>query len=97
MRRRVYTTPKSYLDLISLYKNTLARKRHELNSNKNRLANGLKKLEHTNQNIAELKITLAEMQPQLVLSNEKLKETLEIVNKDKAIADEKERLAMIDQ
>lgn len=37
------------------------------------------------------------MQPQLVLSNEKLKETLEIVNKDKAIADEKERLAMIDQ
>jgi uncharacterized coiled-coil protein SlyX len=67
-----------------------------MNANKNRLANGLKKLETTNTNIAELKITLAEMQPQLVISNEKLKETLEVVNRDKAIADEKERLAMID-
>jgi len=96
LRRRVYTTPKSYLDLISLYKNTLTKKRQEMNANKNRLANGLKKLETTNTNIAELKITLAEMQPQLVLSNEKLKETLEVVNRDKAIAYEKERLAMID-
>jgi dynein heavy chain, axonemal len=97
LRRRVYTTPKSYLDLIGLYKNTLSKKRGEMNANKNRLANGLKKLETTNTNIAELKITLAEMQPQLVLSNEKLKETLIVVNRDKAIADEKERLAMIDQ
>jgi len=97
LRRRVYTTPKSYLDLIGLYKNTLSKKRGEMNANKNRLANGLKKLETTNTNIAELKVTLAEMQPQLVLSNEKLKETLIVVNRDKAVADEKERLAMIDQ
>jgi len=28
LRRRVYTTPKSYLDLISLYLNTLGKKRN---------------------------------------------------------------------
>lgn len=48
LRRRVYTTPKSYLDLINLYKNQLGKKRNEMNANKNRLANGLKKLENTN-------------------------------------------------
>jgi len=97
LRRRVYTTPKSYLDLINLYKNQLAKKRHEMNTNKNRLSNGLKKLDNTNQNIAELKVTLEAMKPELEASNVKLKETLEVVNRDKAVADEKERLAMIDQ
>jgi len=48
LRRRVYTTPKSYLDLISLYLNTLDKKRIEVNSNRNRLANGLTTLKNTN-------------------------------------------------
>ena len=48
LRRRVYTTPKSYLDLISLYLNTLKTKREELNANKNRLASGVNKLNTTN-------------------------------------------------
>jgi dynein heavy chain len=63
LRRRVYTTPKSYLDLISLYINTLDRKRKEVSANKNRLFQGLKKLEETNKQIAELKISLAESAP----------------------------------
>lgn len=61
LRRRVYTTPKSYLDLISLYNQVLEQKRHEFNLNKNRLAVGLKKLNDTNTNIAELKVKLADM------------------------------------
>lgn len=44
LRRKVFTTPKSYLDLIKLYLNTLAQKRKEDNANKDRLATGLKKL-----------------------------------------------------
>lgn len=97
LRRRVYTTPKSYLDLISLYLNKLEQKRHEMNTNRNRLANGLKKLNDTNERIAVLKVDLAEMQPKLVESNENLKITLEKVSKDKAIADTKEASAMIEK
>ena len=63
LRRRVYTTPKSYLDLINLYLNSLETKRSEYNVNKNRLATGLKKLNDTNANIAEMKIKLTELQP----------------------------------
>ena len=65
LRRRIYTTPKSYLDLINLYLNTLDQKRYEYNINRNRLATGLKKLNDTNKSIAELKVKLAELQPML--------------------------------
>lgn len=92
LRRRVYTTPKSYLDLINLYLNTLDVKRSEYNANKNRLASGLKKLQDTNKSIAELKIKLTELQPQLAKKNEELKVALVRVNADKAIANEKERV-----
>jgi dynein heavy chain len=43
-RRYNYTTPKSYLELISLYKTLLARKRAELQAAKERLQNGVEKI-----------------------------------------------------
>ena len=94
LRRRVFTTPKSYLDLISLYLNVLEQKRNEFNANKNRLSSGLNKLNTTNTQIAELKEKLKEMQPILVKKNEELKVTLEKVSADKAIADQKEAVVM---
>jgi dynein heavy chain len=66
LRRRVYTTAKSYLCLINLFLNTLDVKRIEYNLNTNSLATGLKKLNDTKKSIAELKIKLTELQPQLV-------------------------------
>jgi dynein heavy chain len=82
LRRRVYTTPKSYLDLISLYINTLDRKRKEVSANKNRLAQGLKKLEETNKQIAELKISLAESAPILAQKDIDLAETMTVVDRE---------------
>lgn len=92
LRRRVYTTPKSYLDLINLYTSVLERKRAEYYANKSRLANGLNKLNDTNKNIAELKITLAEMKPVLEKKNLELADALVIVNADKEVANEKEKV-----
>ena len=92
LRRKIYTTPKSYLDLINLYLSSIEVKRTEYTTNKNRLATGLKKLIDTNSNIAELKVTLTELQPLLQKKNEDLKVALEQVNADKKIANEKERV-----
>jgi dynein heavy chain len=92
LRRRVYTTPKSYLDLINLYTSVLEKKRAEYYANKSRLANGLNKLNDTNKNIAELKITLAEMKPVLEKKNLELADALVIVNADKEVANEKEKV-----
>ena len=54
LKRKVYTTPKSYLDLIYLYLHLFKSKRQELNANKIRLANGLHKLEQANKQVADL-------------------------------------------
>jgi dynein heavy chain, axonemal len=43
-RRYCYTTPKSYLELISLYKELLARKRSNLSTAKERLVSGVEKI-----------------------------------------------------
>ena len=86
LRRRVYTTPKSYLDLISLYINTLDKKRKEYYANKNRLSDGLKKLEDTNKQIAELKVSLAESAPILAQKDIDLAETMTIVERETADA-----------
>ena len=45
-RRHVYTTPKSYLELLKLYQTLLLAKRTEADSNISRLANGLLKLRY---------------------------------------------------
>mmetsp|Transcript_34320 Transcript_34320/g.25396 ORF Transcript_34320/g.25396 Transcript_34320/m.25396 type:complete len:173 (-) Transcript_34320:2731-3249(-) len=92
LRRMVYTTPKSYLDLINLYLNTLGQKRQEYGINRTRLSTGLKKLNDTNASIAELKVKLAEMQPLLQKKNEDLKVALDKVNADKKVAFEKEKV-----
>jgi len=97
LRRRVYTTPKSYLDLIKLYLNTLTQKRKEDNENKDRLAMGVKKLAETNKSIAELKETLKELQPQLEEQDKELEKTLAIVKVEKENADEEERLVLTEK
>ncbi len=40
-RRYIYTTPKSFLELINLYKNMLRKKSEEMKNNKERYETGL--------------------------------------------------------
>ena len=86
LRRRVWTTPKSYLDLISLYINTLDKKRKEFNGNRSKLADGLKTLDKTNKQIADLKVSLAESAPILAQKDVDLAETMVIVERETAEA-----------
>lgn len=60
---RYYTTPKSYLDLINLYLQLLREKREEYTVAKDRLLNGLYKLNETNALVDGMKAELAELAP----------------------------------
>mmetsp|Transcript_3151 Transcript_3151/g.13662 ORF Transcript_3151/g.13662 Transcript_3151/m.13662 type:complete len:4229 (-) Transcript_3151:2367-15053(-) len=91
LRRKFYTTPKSYLDLINLYTALLAEKREELGNAKDRLLNGLNKLAETNVIIDNLKIELGELQPVLEEKSAATADLIEQVNKDKADAAEVEK------
>eukprot|EP00968_Pinguiococcus_pyrenoidosus_P000337 scaffold23_cov268-Pinguiococcus_pyrenoidosus.AAC.7 len=73
-RREVHTTPKSYLELLSLYSILLEMKREEADNAIERLANGLQKLKETSEAVAEIE--------------EDLKEKLEAADKKKAVAEE---------
>ena len=72
----VFTRSHVLPDFISLYINTLDKKRKEFNVNKNRLSGGLKKLKDTLKKIAELKIALAEAAPILAQKDIILAETM---------------------
>lgn len=63
LRRKVYITPKSYLDGIQLYKILLILKRKDYKESIERLSNGLKTLDSTNKMIQDLQIKLTEMEP----------------------------------
>ena len=51
-RRRVYTTPKSYLELIALYKKLLISQNANLDAMQSRLQTGLVKLRSSAQQVA---------------------------------------------
>jgi dynein heavy chain len=57
-RRYNYTTPKSYLDLISLYKSMLHDKKTKIHVLKDRLENGLEKMNSAAEQVAELQENL---------------------------------------
>lgn len=69
-KRSVYITPKSFLDALQLFKDQSFEKQQQQNRNYNRLKNGIDKLESTNLQIAELKVTLEDLVPKLLTSNE---------------------------
>ncbi len=57
-RRYVYTTPKSYLELLKLYKDLLQRKRNDMGKSIDRLTNGLQKLRDTAAAVVEIEADL---------------------------------------
>lgn len=87
-RRFNYTTPKSYLELISLYKGLLERKRAELKAAKERLENGVDKIAQASAQVADLQVALKQEQ---IIVEEKKEQTdalIVSIGKEKAIVDE---------
>jgi dynein heavy chain, axonemal len=86
LRRKVYTSPKSFLDLINLYTGMLAIKREELGILKDRLTIGVKKLDDTNSIVLNLQQELTKKQPILVQAQKDAADLIVVVTKEKADA-----------
>ena len=86
-RRHVYTTPKSFLELLKLFSMLLGSKKREANGSIDRLANGLTKLRETaaavTQIEADLKISLEEADQKRTVAEG----IAEVVSKEKAIVE----------
>ncbi|XP_055848919.1 dynein beta chain, ciliary isoform X2 [Episyrphus balteatus] len=102
-RRFNYTTPKSYLEQISLYTKLLNNKHQDLRGKILRLENGLDKLRSTADQVADLKVKLAVQEVELKEKNDAADALIQIVGvetekvqTEKAVADEEEmKVAMI--
>ena len=90
LRRKVYNTPKSYLDSIQLYVNLLDQKRSEYNKLRFKLREGIEKLKSTNELVAKLQTNLTQLQPQLEEQQQKTEIFLTQLARDTEIANEKE-------
>lgn len=96
-RRYNYTTPKSYLEQISLFAKLLNMKYMELKKKVERLENGLEKLRNTGDQVAELKVKLAVQEVELQEKNEAADKLIQVVGietqkvqTEKQLADEEE-------
>lgn len=97
-KRYNYTTPKSFLEQITLYKNLLDKKRKELSQKMEHLENGLQKLKTTASQVEDLKAKLASQEAELKQRNQdaealitKIGFQTEKVSQEKTIADAEEQ------
>ncbi|KNC97013.1 uncharacterized protein SPPG_09508 [Spizellomyces punctatus DAOM BR117] len=87
LRRRYYTTPTSYLELINLYIAMLQEKRKELGSSRDRLRNGLNKLLETNELVAKMQVELELLGPELKQRAADTEALMVKIGKDQETAD----------
>ncbi|KAL6609170.1 dynein heavy chain and region D6 of dynein motor-domain-containing protein [Neocallimastix sp. 'constans'] len=78
-----YITPKSYLELLNLYKILLQKKRNELYGLRKRTATGLDKLLSAAKEVEVLQNELKAMQPLLLQTSKEVEETMVNIDKDK--------------
>jgi dynein heavy chain len=83
-RRHVYTTPKSFLELLSLFRNMLEKKRMTLEDEKSIYELGLMKLEETEAKVSELQEDLKVIQVEVEKKKEEADKVAEVVGREKA-------------
>ncbi|XP_010633543.1 dynein heavy chain 6, axonemal [Fukomys damarensis] len=88
LRRRYYTTPTSYLELISLYLSMLTEKRKQLVSARDRVKNGLTKLLETNILVDKMKLDLSALEPVLLIKSQDVEALMEKLAVDQESADQ---------
>jgi dynein heavy chain len=96
-KRRCYCTPKSFLELISLYKLMLARKRMEVDEKSQRLITGIEKIREAGAQVAQLQEVLKKEQVEVEEARTKTLSLMEHVGKEKAIVTEQNDIAEIEE
>jgi len=75
-RRKVYVTPKSYLSFISAYKAIYKKKFGQVNEEAEKIGNGLLKLAEAEEDVAKMKIELAEVEKLLVKTSARIEKMI---------------------
>ena len=96
-RRYVYTTPKSFLELLNLFKIMLEKKRIELEGERDIYELGLDKLEQTEMKVCELQEDLKIIQVDVEKKKDEADKVAEIVGIEKAKVEEESKKAKLEE
>ncbi|XP_056265579.1 dynein axonemal heavy chain 6 [Pseudoliparis swirei] len=88
LRRRYYTTPTSYLELINLYLSMLEEKRQQLVIARDRVKNGMTKLLETNELVDTMQVEMSALEPVLKQKSIDVDALMEKLAVDQESADE---------
>ncbi|XP_071788570.1 dynein axonemal heavy chain 6-like isoform X3 [Asterias amurensis] len=97
LRRRYYTTPTSYLELINLYLSMLSEKRKQLVNARDRVKNGLTKLLETNTLVADMEVSLTALEPVLKQKSSDTEKLMERLAVDQEKADQVRKVVLEDE
>uniref|UniRef100_A0A8C8Z9L8 Dynein axonemal heavy chain 6 n=1 Tax=Prolemur simus TaxID=1328070 RepID=A0A8C8Z9L8_PROSS len=97
LRRRYYTTPTSYLELINLYLSMLSEKRKQIISARDRVKNGLTKLLETNVLVDKMKLDLSALEPVLLKKSQDVEALMEKLAVDQENADQVRNVVQEDE
>nr|XP_019611948.1 PREDICTED: dynein heavy chain 6, axonemal [Rhinolophus sinicus] len=97
LRRRYYTTPTSYLELINLYLSMLSDKRKQLVSARDRVKNGLSKLLETNVLVDKMKLDLSALEPVLLIKSQDVEALMDKLAADQENADQVRNIVQEDE
>ncbi|CAF3393401.1 unnamed protein product [Rotaria sp. Silwood1] len=96
-KRYNYTTPKSFLEQITLYKNLLAKQTRELQEKINRLESGLVKLQSCARQVDDLKDKLAAQEVELKQKNDDADKLIKIVGTETEKVTKEKEFAGVEQ
>eukprot|EP00071_Canis_lupus_P026518 XP_022260075.1 dynein heavy chain 6, axonemal [Canis lupus familiaris] len=97
LRRRYYTTPTSYLELINLFLTMLSEKKKQLVSARDRVKNGLTKLLETNVLVDKMKLDLSALEPVLLQKSQDAEALMDKLAVDQENADQVRSIVQEDE
>merc|ERR1719399_570177 len=95
-KRNNYVTPTAFINLVQGYVKTLGTKQEEIGTNRDKLANGLFKLNEARSQVEELTVDLEGMQDVVAKRTKECQELLVVIVEKKMQADEKQRTLEVD-
>ena len=97
LRRKNYTTPTSYLDLIKTYIEMLKYQRGIVPIKIQRYQGGLKRLDETNKMVDNMKADLITLRPKIDEKTEETQKLMVVLDEQKKIADEQAKLTAVEE
>ena len=91
LRRHVYITPTSYLELLRCFKSLLLEKRNQLQTSRSRFSGGVERLIKAASDVEIMKKQLTEMKPQLAEAQVQSEKMMVQIIRDKAEAEETQK------